>query len=108
MQRYDIIIVGGGLVGAGLAVALRHSGLRMALVDARLPSSNDPRLIALNAGSCQFLENLLLWPRLAQRHRHSKVHVSNQGHFGRCASVAKMPMCPRLDTSSLRILLSQY
>lgn len=83
MQRYDIIIVGGGLVGAGLAVALRHSGLRIALVDARLPSSNDPRLIALNAGSCQFLENLLLWPRLVQHASPiHQVHVSNRGHFG--------------------------
>lgn len=83
MLRYDLIIVGGGLVGAGLAVALRHSGLHIALVDARLPSNNDPRLFALNAGSCQFLENLMLWPQLNQYASPiHQVHVSHQGRFG--------------------------
>lgn len=83
MTTYDLIIVGGGLVGAGLAVALRHSGLKIALIDARLPSSNDPRLFALNSGSCQFLENLSLWPQLVPHASPiHQVHVSNQGHFG--------------------------
>src|SRR5262245_16499701 len=82
-MRYDIIIVGGGLVGASLAVALRNSGLQSALVDARLPSSNDSRLFALNAGSCQFLKNFDVWPELEQ-HACSinEVHVSHKGHFG--------------------------
>lgn len=83
MLHYDIVIVGGGLVGAGLAVALRQSGLHIALVDARVPSSHDPRLFALNASSCQFLENLNVWSKLAQHTSAIReVHVSNQGHFG--------------------------
>lgn len=83
MTHYDLIIVGGGLVGAGLAVALRHSGLKIALVDARLPSSDDPRLFALNSGSCQFLENLGLWQQLIPYASPiHQVHVSHQGHFG--------------------------
>jgi 2-octaprenyl-6-methoxyphenol hydroxylase len=83
MQRYDLIIVGGGLVGAGLAAALRRSDLQIALIDARLPSNDDPRLFALNAGSCQFLENLDLWPKLkAYAAPIHQVHVSNHGHFG--------------------------
>lgn len=83
MMRYDIIIIGGGLVGAGFAVALQSSDLRIALVDARLPANNDPRLFALNASSCQFLENLGFWADLkshASPIHH--VHVSHQGHFG--------------------------
>jgi 2-octaprenyl-6-methoxyphenol hydroxylase len=82
-MRYDMIIVGGGLVGAGFAVALKESGLKIALIDARLPSSNDPRLFALNVSSCQFLENLGFWP-LLQPHATPihQVHVSHQGHFG--------------------------
>jgi 2-octaprenyl-6-methoxyphenol hydroxylase len=83
MQHYDIIIVGGGLVGAGLAAALQASNLQVALIDARLPSSDDPRLFALNAGSCQFLKNLSLWDKL-EKHACPihQVHVSHQGHFG--------------------------
>lgn len=83
MLRYDLIIVGGGLVGAGLAIALRHTGLNMALIEAKLPSTNDPRLFALNSSSCQFLENLGLWHRLAQYASPIKqVHVSKQGRYG--------------------------
>lgn len=80
---YDLIIVGGGLVGTGLAAALRTSGLRIALVDARVPDCNDPRLFALNAASCQFLKNLGLWERIAPHAAPiHQVHVSWQGHFG--------------------------
>lgn len=83
MQRFDLIIVGGGLVGAGLAVALRSSGYRIALIDSRMPSSDDPRLFALNSTSCQFLENLKLWPQLAPHASPiQEVHVSHRGHFG--------------------------
>lgn len=82
-MRYDLIIVGGGLVGAGLAAALETSGLQIALIDARMPSSNDPRLFALNAGSCQFLDNLNLWDNLSPfASPIHQVHVSQQGRFG--------------------------
>jgi 2-octaprenyl-6-methoxyphenol hydroxylase len=82
-MRYDLIIVGGGLVGAGLACALKSSGLSIALVDAKLPSANDPRLFALNAGSCHFLENLGLWQALAAYASPIlEVQVSHHGHFG--------------------------
>lgn len=82
-MRYDLIIVGGGLVGAGFACSLTQTGLRIALVDARLPSSEDPRLFALSASSCQFLANLGFWPKLAPHAAPIKqVHVSHQGQFG--------------------------
>jgi 2-octaprenyl-6-methoxyphenol hydroxylase len=83
MKSYDLIIVGGGLVGAGLARALSDLDLSIALVDAKLPSATDPRLFALNKSSCQLLQNLGVWPHLA---KHAapihQVHVSHQGRFG--------------------------
>jgi 2-octaprenyl-6-methoxyphenol hydroxylase len=82
-MHYDLIIVGGGLVGASLAVALRHSTLRIALIDARLPSRDDPRLFAMNDTSCQFLKNLDVWPALVKHATPIRqVHVSHQGQFG--------------------------
>ena len=30
---YDLIIVGGGMVGASLAIALQHSALRIAVIE---------------------------------------------------------------------------
>jgi 2-octaprenyl-6-methoxyphenol hydroxylase len=82
-MRYDLVIVGGGLVGAGLAVALRNSHLRIALIDARMPSNNDARLFALNHSSCQFLQNLDIWSALIEHAApiHA-VHVSRKGKFG--------------------------
>jgi len=83
MLRYDLIIVGGGLVGAGLALALHQTGWRIALVNAKTPSNEDPRLFALNHSSCQFLKNLKVWSALAAHAEAiQQVHVSHQGHFG--------------------------
>ncbi len=82
-MRYDLIIVGGGLVGAGLLLALRKTNLRIALIDARLPSLDDPRLFALNDSSCNFLSNIGLWDKLSSHATAiHEVHVSNQGKFG--------------------------
>ena len=37
MQHFDLIIVGGGLAGASLALALRDTRLRIALVENQPP-----------------------------------------------------------------------
>lgn len=83
MQHYDLIIIGGGVVGSGFALALQSLPLKIALIDAKIPSNDDARLFALNEGSCQFLKNLDLWPALAAYAAPiHQVHVSNRGHFG--------------------------
>lgn len=82
-MHFDIIIVGGGMVGAGLALALQDTSLSIALIDARLPQQNDPRLFALSASSCQFLQNVDIWSSCAKHAQAIKqVHVSKQGQFG--------------------------
>lgn len=83
MKDFDVVIVGGGLVGASLALALAESGLSLALIEARLPRHDDPRLFALNISSCQFLKNLDLWSHLqSYAAAIEEVHVSYQGRFG--------------------------
>jgi 2-octaprenyl-6-methoxyphenol hydroxylase len=81
--HYDVIIVGGGLVGASLALALRETALTFALVEARLPSANDARLFALNVSSVNLLKHIGVWPAV-QAHASPihHVHVSQRGHFG--------------------------
>lgn len=71
-RRYDVAIVGGGLVGASLACALAPLGLQLALIEAvpfRAASqpSYDDRTLALSASSCRILETLGIWPALQQR-----------------------------------------
>lgn len=70
-SRYDVVIIGGGLVGASLACALAPLGLKVALVEAvafRASSqpSYDDRTLALSTSSCKILQGLGLWPELEQ------------------------------------------
>ena len=66
---YDLVIVGGGMVGASLAIALAGRGLRMALIEAYPPGaedqpSYDDRAIALAYGSSRIFEAVGVWPAM--------------------------------------------
>ena len=67
-MNFDVVIIGGGLVGASLAAALRSSGLSLALVESQLPpepaSGWDGRIYAISPGSRSFLEQSGVWSRL--------------------------------------------
>ncbi|MGH8619225.1 MAG: FAD-dependent monooxygenase, partial [Burkholderiales bacterium] len=67
MQHTDTIIVGGGLVGSALALALAAAGLRVALVEPTPPAAAtgwDARVYALSPGSRAWLETLGVWARI--------------------------------------------
>ncbi len=69
-MKFDIIVIGGGLVGASMVVALKESGLKIALIESRLPApppndtSWDSRIYAISPGSAAFLQSLGLWQKL--------------------------------------------
>jgi len=88
MTRYDVIIVGGGMVGASLACALSGQGLRIAIVEAVQPKVRaepgyDERAITLAYGTKRIFSGLQLWDQLAAAatpiHR---IHVSDRGRLG--------------------------
>jgi 2-octaprenyl-6-methoxyphenol hydroxylase len=87
-QTFDIAIVGGGMVGASLAVALAPLGLKVALIEAvpfesASQPSFDERTTALSNGSCRILRTLGVWTQVeAQATPIRKIHVSDQGRFG--------------------------
>lgn len=68
--RFDILVVGGGMVGAALACACLDKGWRIALVEAREPQRAWPpggldlRVSALNRASQRILERLGVWDRI--------------------------------------------
>ncbi|WP_297325782.1 UbiH/UbiF family hydroxylase [Nitrosomonas sp.] len=70
-MKFDIIVIGGGLVGASLVAALKDSGLKIALIEpheaAPLPqdASWDSRVYAISPGSAVFLQSLGIWQLLA-------------------------------------------
>ncbi len=91
MESVNIAIIGGGLVGASLALALQQGacerGWRIALIEPFAPGdafqpSYDARASALAYGSQQIYQRLGIWPQVAQRAQAIEhIHVSEQGRF---------------------------
>lgn len=66
-MNFDLIIVGGGLAGAALAVALRRTALKIAVLEHAPPKRIDgwdPRVYAYSPASARFLESLGVWAHL--------------------------------------------
>ena len=93
MKEFDVIIAGGGIVGATTALALskithQRKYLNIALVEAVEVDSNaspsfDERAVALSASSVAIYKSLNLWAELeALAEPISDIHISEQNHFG--------------------------
>lgn len=87
----SIIIAGGGMTGATLALAISHLSqgqLPVTLIEATAPGDRghpgyDGRAIALAEGTCQQLAAINLWPALRDCATPiTHVHVSDRGHAG--------------------------
>ncbi|MCX7064705.1 MAG: FAD-dependent oxidoreductase, partial [Proteobacteria bacterium] len=67
----DVLVAGGGLVGATAALALSRAGLSVVLVDRAEPPISrgglgfDPRTVALNPASVELLTELDVWRSFA-------------------------------------------
>jgi 2-octaprenyl-6-methoxyphenol hydroxylase len=88
MKSFDVAIVGGGMVGASFALALRATKLRVLLIegvaaDSPQQPSFDERTTALGNGSRQIFESLGVWQELAAESAAIRsIHVSDAGRFG--------------------------
>jgi ubiquinone biosynthesis UbiH/UbiF/VisC/COQ6 family hydroxylase len=84
---FDVMIIGGGLAGASLAVALRTSRLRIAVVEASPPVEVvgwDSRIYAVSPSNAEFLREIGAWPHL-DASRITPVHaMSIRGDAGGC------------------------
>ena len=87
-DNFDILIVGGGLVGASLACALRESGLRLGVIEAvplaaSAQPSHDDRALALAYGSKRIFESMGCWRDIAPHATAIEhIHISDRGRFG--------------------------
>ncbi len=86
---FDLLIVGGGMVGASLVHALNGSGLRIGMVEAvALHDPNQPsfdsRAIALSWGSRRIFEGMGMWQAMERETVTpiQRIRVSDRGHFG--------------------------
>ena len=96
-SNFDVVIIGGGMVGASLACALlpaiEQYGLRVALIESYpfpqddaqtlYQPSYDDRSTALSYGSRCLLQQLGVWNDLRERITPIEhIHVSDKGRFG--------------------------
>ncbi|GAB6043264.1 2-octaprenyl-6-methoxyphenyl hydroxylase [Endothiovibrio diazotrophicus] len=85
---YDIVIIGGGMVGASLARALAGQPLSIAMVeatplDSAAQPSYDDRVLALSWGARRILETMGVWRHLRDGATPIEtIHVSQKGRFG--------------------------
>ena len=100
MAQYDVVIVGGGMVGSSLALALQQLPLSIALIEPFEPIHDkapgfDARAIALSRTTAKILRSLSLWDGIKDYATAIKhIHVSDKGRPGLChfsASEVNLP-----------------
>lgn len=87
---HQVLIVGGGLVGASLAIALDRIGIDVGLLEAAppgaLPAVFDERNLSFAEATVHALTALDVLPRLrAPTGAIARIHISRRGDFGRVA-----------------------
>jgi 2-octaprenyl-6-methoxyphenol hydroxylase len=88
LRELDVAIVGGGLVGASLALGLAGTGVRVLLIESIAPDSAaqpsfDERTTALGNASRRIFEGLGVWDELSREAAPIRaIHVSDAGRFG--------------------------
>lgn len=86
---FDLIIVGGGLVGGSLALALRGSPLKIAVIEAqtdaeRMQAATADRALALSRNTVQALRGLGVFDAVENEAAPiRRIHISDRGHFGK-------------------------
>ncbi|MBI3171246.1 MAG: FAD-dependent oxidoreductase, partial [Hydrocarboniphaga effusa] len=90
LRKHEVVVVGGGVVGAATALALFRLGLDVALVERGAPPAPfnpdpyDPRVYALSPGTARFLDSLGVWNRIAatrvSRYERMRVWENDPAH----------------------------
>jgi 2-octaprenyl-6-methoxyphenol hydroxylase len=105
MASHDILICGGGLVGASLALALAQLDFDVALVEAvpladgqgASQPSFDERTTAISNGTQRIFAALGVWPLIERSATPiRRIHVSDRGRFGFARIDAREQGMPQL------------
>ena len=106
MSQVKLAIIGGGLVGASLALALQAGakarGWSIVLIEPFAPGdsyqpSYDARSTALSYGTQQIYQRLGIWPKVAERAEAiAHIHVSDRGRFAAARLSAEEEGVPAL------------
>lgn len=107
-MQFDVVIVGGGLAGASLAVALRGAQRKVALIESHPPSRPqgwDNRIYAVSPASRAFLTRIGAWGHLDQQRvcpvSAMEIHGDDAGHLRFSAYEAGLSELATIVESSL-------
>ena len=95
INKADIVIAGGGLIGCCLALALQHCGLKIILIDQKASqdksfSFSDMRSLALSYTSQLFLTEIGIWKNIQPFATPiEKIYISEEKKFGKTHLDAK-------------------
>jgi len=101
LQKFDVVISGGGLSGCLSALSLVNlthadgSPLRIAIIESTaikegLAQTFDERVLALAHGTANYLQQLGAWPLIKAKACAIKdIHISDRGHYGKARLTAK-------------------
>ena len=95
-EQVDVLVIGGGPVGAALARALSGHPVSMIVLEAKTSPGPDPRVLALSHGSRLFLERIGAWQNVRRATPINTIHVSQKGGFGRAVLRAEESGVPSL------------
>lgn len=95
-SHVDVLIVGGGPVGALLAQSLKGSPLKVLVIEARSAVVDDPRALALSYSSRRILDHAGLWGDSLCATPIERVHISQQDTLGRVELTAAEVDLPEL------------
>ena len=88
VREFDVAVVGGGMVGASLALGLAGTGVQVLLIESVAPDcaaqpSFDERTTALGNASRRIFQGLRIWDEVSRAAAAIRaIHVSDAGRFG--------------------------
>lgn len=114
-KQTDILIIGGGLTGGILQLALADKGYSCLVIDAnslgeKVNPNFDSRSLALSPASVRILRMLSIWPLLESTAAAiARIHVSEQGRFGSTTISGKseMPLGYVVEMQAINWALAQ-